>query len=174
MEKNAAFDKEVLSKIKEVIRKDYLETSDLVLQVNAGDSPYNSININLQPTPYRSDYTGNNKAILFCRIKSGGNVKYISFYDKYKKAFENLGLKCSSIKSDVGFVRVDLDDFVDKLNELDKLLNKIFISSVSFETFGCCSRYKKCSEERKCIHDDLLYSSACMYRKNLENGKIFY
>ena len=57
MEKTAAFDKEVLSKIKEVIRKDYLETSDLVLQVNAGDSPYNSININLQPTPYRSDYT---------------------------------------------------------------------------------------------------------------------
>lgn len=168
MEKTATFDKEILSKIKKVISKDYLETSDLVLQVNAGDSPYNSINIKLQPTPYRSDYTGDNKAILFCRIKSGGNVKYISFYDKYKKAFENLGLKCSSIKSDVGFVRVDLDDFIDNLNKLDKLLNKIFISSVSFETFGCCSRYKKCSEERKCIHDDLLYSSACMYRKNLE------
>ena len=42
MEKTATFDKEILSKIKKVISKDYLETSDLVLQVNAGDSPYNS------------------------------------------------------------------------------------------------------------------------------------
>ena len=71
-------------------------------------------------------------------------------------------------------MRVSLDDFIDNLNKLNELLNKIFISSVSFETFGCCSRYKKCSEKQKCIHDDLLYSSACMYRKNLENGRIFY
>lgn len=174
MKETAIFDNEVLEKIKNVIRNDYLETSDLELQINANESPYNSINIKLQPTPYRLGYTGHNKAILFCRIKSGGNIKYISFYDKYKSEFENLGLKCSSIKSDIGFMRVDFNDFISNIDKLSELLNRIFISAVSFETFGCCSRYKECSKEKKCVHDDLLYSSACMYRNNLEKGRVFY
>jgi len=42
------------------------------------------------------------------------------------------------------------------------------------DKFGCCHRYKECSDERKCIHPDQFYSKACWYRKNLENGKVFY
>ena len=42
------------------------------------------------------------------------------------------------------------------------------------DKFGCCHRYKECSAERKCIHPDPFYSKACWYRKNLENGKVFY
>ena len=41
-------------------------------------------------------------------------------------------------------------------------------------SFACCARYKQCSDERKCIHKNQLYSKACEYRKNIENGKIFY
>ena len=40
--------------------------------------------------------------------------------------------------------------------------------------FGCCSKFKDCSDARKCLHDNLLYSKACAYRANLENGHIFY
>lgn len=40
--------------------------------------------------------------------------------------------------------------------------------------FGCCSKYEMCSDAKKCIHINKLYSKACMYRKNLEQGKIFY
>lgn len=40
--------------------------------------------------------------------------------------------------------------------------------------FACCSRYQKCSEAKKCIHPNILYAKACQYRKNLEEGKIFY
>lgn len=42
------------------------------------------------------------------------------------------------------------------------------------DKFGCCHRYKECSAEQKCIHPDQFYSKACWYRKNLENGKVFY
>lgn len=42
------------------------------------------------------------------------------------------------------------------------------------EKFGCCHRYKECSEAKKCLHPDQFYSKACWYRKNLESGKIFY
>lgn len=41
-------------------------------------------------------------------------------------------------------------------------------------TFSCCSRFHQCSNEKKCVHENKLYSTACTYRKNLDNGRIFY
>lgn len=41
-------------------------------------------------------------------------------------------------------------------------------------SFACCARYEQCSDAKKCIHANQLYSKACEYRKNLESGKIFY
>lgn len=41
-------------------------------------------------------------------------------------------------------------------------------------SFGCCSRFIECSDTMKCVHENKLYSTACSYRKNLENGKVFY
>ncbi len=47
-----------------------------------------------------------------------------------------------------------------------------YVSSAG--TFGCCDRYIACSDAKKCIHPNRLYSTACAYRRNLENGRIFY
>ena len=55
----------------------------------------------------------------------------------------------------------------------DACLQK-FQDIFAFEPFGCCSRYKQCSNAKTCLHEDLLYSQVCMYRKNLEKGLIFY
>ena len=41
-------------------------------------------------------------------------------------------------------------------------------------SFGCCHKYIECSDARKCLHDDLNYSEGCIYRQNLEAGRIFY
>ncbi len=41
-------------------------------------------------------------------------------------------------------------------------------------SFGCCGRFKECSEVKKCIHSNLLYATGCSYRKNIEKGKVFY
>ena len=41
-------------------------------------------------------------------------------------------------------------------------------------SFACCSRYEECSNAKKCIHPNVLYAKACQYRKNLENGEVFY
>lgn len=40
--------------------------------------------------------------------------------------------------------------------------------------FGCCSRFNRCSDAKKCVHDNKLYSKACIYRSNLDEGRIFY
>lgn len=41
-------------------------------------------------------------------------------------------------------------------------------------SFGCCSRYIKCSEAGKCLHEHPYYSKGCAYRANLENGENYY
>lgn len=42
------------------------------------------------------------------------------------------------------------------------------------KTFGCCSQFIKCSDAKRCLHANKLYSTACQYRHNLEAGRIFY
>lgn len=42
------------------------------------------------------------------------------------------------------------------------------------ESFGCCSKFEECSNAKKCIHENKLYSKACTYRSHLDNGRIFY
>lgn len=42
------------------------------------------------------------------------------------------------------------------------------------DSFGCCSRYRECSDARKCLIADVDYSTHCSYRKHLEGGRIFY
>lgn len=41
-------------------------------------------------------------------------------------------------------------------------------------SFGCCSRFIACSDEMECIHPNHLFALGCAYRKNLDQGKIFY
>lgn len=42
------------------------------------------------------------------------------------------------------------------------------------DRFGCCSLMEECSDAMRCLHVNKLYSKSCMYRENMENGRIFY
>ena len=50
---------------------------------------------------------------------------------------------------------------------------KVYESSYA-SSFGCCCLFEECSDAKRCIHPNRLYSTACAYRHNLENGRIFY
>lgn len=67
-------------------------------------------------------------------------------------------------------------DFLDE--EIIKFIKEIVIYYIEHfepsDKFGCCSKYKECSAAKKCLHDNVFYSKACWYRKNLESGNIFY
>lgn len=47
-------------------------------------------------------------------------------------------------------------------------------SSVTGDTFGCCNDFVRCSDARRCLHIGNTEYNGCLYRRNLENGKIFY
>lgn len=44
----------------------------------------------------------------------------------------------------------------------------------TLEEFGCCNSFTACSDAKRCLYDDNPYYRGCMYRKNLEDGRIFY
>lgn len=46
--------------------------------------------------------------------------------------------------------------------------------SLNPDSFGCCSSYRACSDARQCVISDRDYSANCLYRRNLESGRIFY
>ena len=148
---------------------------ELVLVLNREKSVEKSINISLPYTIYRENI-GN---MLFARVKVEKEVKYISFKEKYRKGFEKYGILTYEIKSEPDFFRIPLEEFP-KIEELEddpdfiKLISDIFLDALSLEPFGCCHKYVECSDAKKCLHDDLIYATACMYRRNLEKGKIFY
>lgn len=149
----------------------FLQTASLALQKNKG--LYNSILIKVESNPYRN---GVANEFLFARIRSTGKQPYISFSSRYTQLLEMFKNNLCSIVSEPTFMRIDLKAFLEYPDSkmLSKVLNEVFLDSFSFPTFGCCSLYKECSKEKHCLHSDLLYATACMYRKNLEDGKVFY
>lgn len=137
-------------------------------------SDYDSIVISSSMTAYRPKVDG----ALFARIKENGKRPYIAFRTKYRYWFDEKNIPSWSVVSDKDYFRVDTTDFLNSVNldekSFGKLAAQICIDAMSFPKFGCCSRYQRCSDLGKCVHDDLLYASACEYRRNLEAGRNFY
>lgn len=44
----------------------------------------------------------------------------------------------------------------------------------ALEEFGCCNSFVACSDALRCLYDNDPYYRGCMYRKNLEAGRVFY
>lgn len=69
-------------------------------------------------------------------------------------------------------------DFKDKTENFFAVCNLILIQALEnyepSEYFGCCSKFIECSDAKKCLHSEPIYSKSCAYRKNLEAGRIFY
>lgn len=92
-----------------------------------------------------------------------------------------------------GAIKGDL--FIQIINALSKIDNKkavkTQIEQITFDDinaqpitteseqsaedgFACCSSYRKCSELKECVFKNDESHAGCIYRKNLEKGRIFY
>lgn len=166
-------DDEILNCFVSLIKPEYLTDCKIKLQINSAAS-YNSIIAVPQNTVYRQN---NAESIVLARVKTAGKSPYISFAHINSKLFDSENIPYLKVKSD-DYLRIDISLFVslceDKKEILSNIITTILAKSFNFPGFGCCSRYKECSQAGKCIHPDILYATACMYKKNLDNGKIFY
>ncbi|MCR5145153.1 MAG: 3'-5' exoribonuclease [Lachnospiraceae bacterium] len=77
---------------------------------------------------------------------------------------------------DTGTIRVRFNNSSETLKEFIKEHTIYCIKNYESKAggFGCCSKYEQCSNAKRCLHENKLYSKACAYRKNLEMGRIFY
>ncbi|MEG0273193.1 MAG: hypothetical protein RR639_04175 [Hydrogenoanaerobacterium sp.] len=96
--------------------------------------------------------------------------------EAYANIVSGCGFTFSKTKLSPNFVKVIFGDLrLDRnaINLIEKILSRA-IETYTDGSFGCCHRYVECSNNLKCTHPDKLYSSACQYKHNLMNGKIFY
>lgn len=96
------------------------------------------------------------------------------------RQFEQVSLpptaKVKSIKSDTVFKHVVFkeSDPSALIYIKDNVLYCLKNYRSKAKTFGCCSQFIRCSDEKRCVHVNKLYATACTYRHHLEAGKIFY
>lgn len=118
-------------------------------------------------------YLYNQKSLT---LTIGAKVSHITFNDAdLSFSPESLSTSVSYTGSDkLARVYIDMmfnwDAFADALRQLAK--KKRF--SVTVDSFGCCNDFYRCSDARACIHQGDYFHLGCEYRRNLENGKIFY
>lgn len=80
----------------------------------------------------------------------------------------------SSDKNALDFVVAVFDNIDNLLMLCNDMLTTFYKHYTPSERFGCCGKYIECSNQAKCLHDDIFYAKACQYRENLEKGHIFY
>lgn len=113
------------------------------------------------------------KSVLVAKIHF--RVKSSSFMEIVNK-YANLFPESSILSADAHWCKIKLlnkDDVFKYITQLVSIYNNL-LAVTSGEQFGCCSRFMECSDAKKCIHSDALFAAACIYRRNLEDGKIFY
>lgn len=72
------------------------------------------------------------------------------------------------------FVAIDPNvDILYYMKLLKKAKREIFRNTIT-ETFACCNDFERCSDAGKCLKEDNRMYNGCLYRKNLEAGRIFY
>jgi len=107
------------------------------------------------------------------RIAANNKNQYLEFTQKHKDYLPTDG---EMIERKDGWLRAQLVD-LDELDEYSSAIRQIFtyeLNLIHGEHFGCCSRYVDCSDAKKCIHPEFVFSLSCHYRINLLDNKIFY
>lgn len=79
------------------------------------------------------------------------------------------------------FIRVESEKDKNKLFALLMFLKTDLVRVYMYlcdnepvESFGCCSQYLECSDNKRCVKQDPKFAKGCTYRRNLLKGKIFY
>jgi len=112
------------------------------------------------------------KSYVATKINLKKKKAYIEFKSKYSDEFRGYHIDSSS----EGYSRISISGFNDVF-KLSKILSILFMKElceIGGESFGCCHRYEACSDERKCLHPNVMTAQACTYKRNLDAGRIFY
>ncbi len=121
----------------------------------------------------------NYNTMWFCKIAvirfyDNGDNKKIGVSNKFISTFK-LDQDVEIIKSEAAWTIIKFTDTVCKkiFSNFIPVFNNCYKES-AVDVFGCCSRYIQCSDAKLCVHSDKKEARGCMYKVNLDNGRIFY
>ncbi len=167
------FQKNLLSIIKSIISEKELPEDSLRLRSNKSHGSY-SVMIHESSYPLGA-YTSSEISTLLVTEKYKIDIALRTFNNV--PCPENVTIKMPKSKAatnahvTISFP-VDNPDFYAYINHI--VLYRLEHYSTKQPSFSCCDKFTKCSDAKKCVHENKLYSTACTYRRNLENGRIFY
>lgn len=90
-------------------------------------------------------------------------IEYSSFFPESNKLKNSIKIIINDI--------VSLENLKISIKELYKNMES---NCNSGGMFGCCHLYQECSDNKQCIHHNVVFSNRCYYKGNLTKGKIFY
>lgn len=135
------------------------------IMANAGkDGKISSYAICVYEPDLVEDKRDSSRNTVLARVKEDVLKSNANIVEVYSKYFEKNDEKKRYDK--------DSDEFINCLIECMRFGINNYIPKAA--GFACCSRYEECSDAKKCIHPNQLYAKACQYRKNLEEGNIFF
>lgn len=169
--------------LEELIIKHELPVKSLYLMANTGRKNDNvtSYSVAIYEPDYpevtggRKDQTRNS---IVMRIIENEVLEVICSRYQYEDITKHIvsELITKDLKSDPENKHIMIENTDDLIMDIVKVCTeyklKHYTSKAS--TFGCCSRFNECSDAKKCVHENKLYSKACAYRRNLDAGRIFY
>lgn len=159
--------KELYNAVVEILDKHQRPTDKLELKCNykKGTDILTSVRIQFKDAPayalISANYTRKSKQVNL-------HINYEQFLRE-----KLLPFSYTITKSDTVWIHTDIQ-IPEDLSYIEDIICMSYDDSPFRDSFACCGFYEKCSDEKKCIHEDLQYAKACQYRKNLESGRIFY
>lgn len=173
------FQEKIISILEKTISEKELPEKSLRMRKNKNRKVDSySILISEPPYPLGSERLGGEQSVMKISLKSKSYD-----IDVLLRVFENIALPdCATYKElkkigdnpqhvSVSFP-TDITDFYSYVESV--LLYRLAHYHTAEASFGCCSQFIQCSDAKKCLHENKLYSTACIYRRNLESGRIFY
>lgn len=107
------------------------------------------------------------------RMKFGAKKQYFSVPSRYKTLVDVANY---TMDSSGNWIKIDINSPED-ITLYRELLYKVYdhkLLDTSPDSFDCCSRYKECSNEKKCVNPYADIRKYCKYRQKIVNGIIFY
>ncbi len=105
---------------------------------------------------------------FFIKEKTAENIQNDPFMDLARKTVNGF----REYKMDEALLHTNIPKVLQFLKEV--ILYEIANYVPRAQTFGCCGKFRECSDAGRCLHANKLYACACQYKKNLLSGKVFY
>lgn len=124
----------------------------------------------------KDDINNLGRNFVIMNIQQNDEIELLVRHSQFNTISLPTNARIKPMPSDTAFMHIIFKEGDDSIYEYikDNILYCLRHYHSKAKTFGCCSKFNECSNAMECIHENKLYATACIYRKNLDNGKIFY